>query len=152
MIDLQTAADYRNQTSLICFPKVRYAASPATSPSQACSRKGIQREGSCFAGAFGSRHWWHRRYIAWRQWRTAHDKVKLDLFDPRLAAYQRLKDAVAPIAASGKVTLADAERFARAMYDMRFLFDKETEACVDQIYRAMLDKHTSTHSWNDSRS
>ena len=28
------------------------------------------------------------------------------------------------------------------MYDMRFLFDKETEACVDQIYRAMLDKLT----------
>jgi ABC-type nickel/cobalt efflux system permease component RcnA len=66
-------------------------------------------------------------YIAWRQWRTAHDKVKLDLFDRRLAAYQRLKDAVAPITASGKVTLADTDRFARAMYDMRFLFDKETE-------------------------
>lgn len=81
-------------------------------------------------------------YIAWRQWRTAHDRLKLDLFDRRLAAYQRLKDAVAPIAASGKVTLADTDRFARAMYDMRFLFDKETEACVDQIYRAMLDKLT----------
>ena len=80
--------------------------------------------------------------IAWRQWRTAHDKVKLDLLDRRLAAYQRLKDAVAPIAASGKVTLADADRFARAMNDMRFLFDKETEACVDQIYRAIIDKHT----------
>ena len=60
----------------------------------------------------------------------------------RPSAYQRLKDAVAPIAASGKVTLADTDRFARAMYDMRFLFDKETEACVDQIYRAMLDKLT----------
>jgi hypothetical protein len=81
-------------------------------------------------------------YIGWRQWRTAHDRLKLDLFDGRLAAYQRLKDAVAPIAASGKVTLADTDRFARAMYDMRFLFDKETEACVDQIYRAMLDKLT----------
>jgi hypothetical protein len=81
-------------------------------------------------------------YIAWRQWRTAHDKIKLDLFDRRLAAYQRLKDAVAPIAASGKVTTEDTDRFARAMHDMRFLFDKETETCVDQIYRAMLDKHT----------
>jgi ABC-type nickel/cobalt efflux system permease component RcnA len=81
-------------------------------------------------------------YIAWRQWRTAHDRLKLDLFDRRLAAHQRLKDAVAPIAASGKVTLGDTDRFARAMSDMRFLFDKETEACVDQIYRAMLDKLT----------
>ena len=80
-------------------------------------------------------------YIAWRQWRTAHDKVKLDLFDRRLAAYQRLKDAVAPISASGKVTNEDTDRFARAVYDMRFLFDKETDTCVDEIYRAMLAKY-----------
>jgi hypothetical protein len=81
-------------------------------------------------------------YIAWRQWRTAHDRLKLDLFDRRLAAYQRLKDATSPITASGKVTNEDTDRFARAMYDMRFLFDKETDTCVDEIYRAMLDKHT----------
>jgi hypothetical protein len=80
-------------------------------------------------------------YIAWRQWRTAHDRLKLDLFDRRLAAYQRLKDAVAPINASGKVTNEDTDRFARAMYDMRFLFDKETDTCVDEIYHAMLEKH-----------
>jgi hypothetical protein len=80
-------------------------------------------------------------YIAFRHWRTDHDKVKLERFDRRLAAYQRLTDAVAPIAASGKVTHEDTDRFARAMYDMRFLFDKETETCVDEIYRAMLAKH-----------
>jgi uncharacterized protein YhaN len=80
-------------------------------------------------------------YIAWRQWRTAHDRLKLDLFDRRLAAYQRLKDATTPINASGKVTNEDADRFAQAMHDMRFLFDKETDTCVDEIYRTMLAKH-----------
>jgi uncharacterized protein YhaN len=79
-------------------------------------------------------------YIAYRHWKIDHEKLKLELFDRRLEAYQRLKDAVAPIAASGKVTNEDTERFARAMYDMRFLFDKETETCVDEIYRAMLAK------------
>ena len=63
-------------------------------------------------------------YIAFRHWKLDHDKLKLELFDRRLAAYQRLKDAVTPIAASGKVTHEDTDRFARAMYDMRFLFDK----------------------------
>src|SRR6476660_7859446 len=79
-------------------------------------------------------------YIAWRQWRTAHDRLKLDLFDRRLAAYQRLKDAVAPIASSGRVTQQDANHFAQAMRDMKFLFDKETETQVEQIYNAMLSK------------
>jgi hypothetical protein len=87
-------------------------------------------------------------YIAWRYWRTAHDKIKLDLFDRRLAAYQRLKDAVAPIAASGKVMTEDTDRFARAMHDMRFLFDKETETCVDQIYPQCSTSIPSTHSSN----
>lgn len=81
-------------------------------------------------------------YIAYRHWRTDHEKVKLERFDRRLAAYQRLKDAVEPIAASGKVRNEDADRFKQAMYDMRFLFDEEMERYVGQIYRAMLDKHT----------
>ena len=80
-------------------------------------------------------------YIAFRHWKLDHDKLKLELFDRRLRAYQTLRDAVAPIAASGKVTNEDTDRFSRAMYDMRFLFDNETETCVDEIYRAMLAKY-----------
>jgi hypothetical protein len=80
-------------------------------------------------------------YIAYRQWLTAHERVKLDLFDRRLAAYQRLKDAVAPINASGKVKIEDSDRFVSAMYDMRFLFDQEMEKFVAQIYDALLSKH-----------
>ena len=66
-------------------------------------------------------------YIAWRQWRTAHDKLKLDLFDRRLTAYRKLTDAVDPVVRSGKITFPDATNFAHAMYGVRFLFDKETE-------------------------
>jgi hypothetical protein len=67
-------------------------------------------------------------------------RLKLDLFDRRLAAYQRLKDAVAPIAASGKVTTEDTHQFAQAIRDMQFLFDKEVDTCLKQIYYAMLSK------------
>jgi hypothetical protein len=80
-------------------------------------------------------------YIAYRQWLTAHERVKLDLFDRRLAAYQRLKDAIAPVTGSGKVSNLDTDHFAHAMYDMRFLFDKDMETFVSEIYHAMLDKH-----------
>ena len=80
-------------------------------------------------------------YIAYRQWRTAQERVKLDLFDRRLEAYDRLREAVAPVMASGKVSNVDSDNFAAAIRDMRFLFDRETEAFVDQIFKAMLDKH-----------
>lgn len=33
-------------------------------------------------------------YVAWRQWRTAHNKLALDLFDKRYAVYQRLNEAL----------------------------------------------------------
>jgi hypothetical protein len=83
-------------------------------------------------------------YIAYKEWlNTAYRQwlSELDLFKKRLAVYERLKGAVAPISASGKVSETDADRFAEAMSDMRFLFDKDLEKFVGEIYDAMLKKH-----------
>ncbi len=90
-------------------------------------------------------------YIAYRQWLTSHERVKLDLFDRRMAAYQRLREAVAPINASGKVKNVDSDNFARAMNEMRFLFDKDMEDFVDGIYQAVLDKWALDEEMEDTR-
>jgi hypothetical protein len=74
--------------------------------------------------------------IGYKQWQT-----ELDLFKRRLAAYERLKIAVAPVNASGRVSNMDTDRFAQAISDMRFLFDKDLENFVSDIYDAMLKKH-----------
>jgi hypothetical protein len=74
--------------------------------------------------------------IAYRQWLK-----ELDLFKRRLAAYEQLKIAVAPVRAKGAVSHSDTDRFARAMSDMQFLFDKDLEAFVGGIYGALLKKH-----------
>ena len=74
--------------------------------------------------------------IAYKQWQT-----ELDLFKRRLAAYERLKIAVAPVNASGRVSHMDTDRFAQAISDMRFLFDKDLENFVSDIHHAMLKKH-----------
>jgi hypothetical protein len=74
--------------------------------------------------------------VAYRQWLT-----ELDLFKRRLAAYEQLKTAVAPVQARGAVTQIDTDLFARAMSDMRFLFDKELELFIGDIYGALLKKH-----------
>jgi len=74
--------------------------------------------------------------IAYRQWLTERD-----LFERRLGAYEQLKIAVAPLRASGAVSNSDIDRFAQAMSDMRFLFDKDLERFVSGIYDALLKKH-----------
>jgi hypothetical protein len=83
-------------------------------------------------------------YIVFKEWlNTAYKQwqTELDLFERRLAAYERLKIAVAPVNASGRVSNIDTDRFAQAMSDMRFLFDKDLEKFVSDIHDAMLKKH-----------
>lgn len=89
-------------------------------------------------------------YIAWRQWQTAHERVKLDLFDRRMTAYELLRKAVAPINASGKVKNVDTDNFARAMHEMRFLFDKGMESFVAGINKAVLDKYVLDEEMKDA--
>jgi hypothetical protein len=80
-------------------------------------------------------------YIAWRQWRTAQDKAKLEVSEDRHKAYQKLRDVVAPVAASGQVRNEDCDAFAQAMHDMHFLFNKSIEREAMDIYHAMVKKH-----------
>ena len=74
--------------------------------------------------------------IAYRRWLAG-----MDLLERRLRAYEQLKNAVAPVRASGAVSNVDADRFAQAILDMRFLFNTELEQFIDDIYDAMLKKH-----------
>jgi len=67
--------------------------------------------------------------------------AELDLFKRRFAAYERLKIAVAPVRTTGRVSNIDIDRFAHAMLDMRFLFDKDLERFVSGIYDVLLKKH-----------
>ena len=73
---------------------------------------------------------------------SAYEQLsELDLFKRRLSAYEQLKSAVRRVGASGAVSNVDIDRFAQAMSDMRFLFDKDLERFVSGIYDALLKKH-----------
>ena len=41
-------------------------------------------------------------YIAWRQWRTAQNKLKLDLFEKRFAVYDTARNLFDSVVTSGK--------------------------------------------------
>jgi hypothetical protein len=74
--------------------------------------------------------------VAYRQWLS-----ELDLFKKRLAVYEQLKSAVERVRANDSVSNADIGRFARALSEMRFLFDEDLERFINGIYGGLLKKH-----------
>ena len=83
-------------------------------------------------------------YVAYREWLSAAHRRwlgELDLYKRRLSAYEDLKRAVGPLRAAGQVSQDDADRFARTMSDMRFLFDKEFDSFVGALHGALVKKH-----------
>ena len=70
--------------------------------------------------------------IAWRQWRTAQDKVKLDLFDRRFAVFMDARRLVSEASQLGKFTdpTLPNEVVARG----RFLFGSEIQAQLEGLH------------------
>lgn len=70
--------------------------------------------------------------VAFMQWRTAHQKVLLDLFEKRLAIYEKIKKAVEHITRSEAVI---ADKLLMEAFDASaFLFGKEIQAHIDSIW------------------
>jgi hypothetical protein len=69
-------------------------------------------------------------YVAWRQWRTAHDRLKFDLYEKRFAVYETVKKLsdvatmhVDPKAIHGShVSPEDLHEFFNAIRGSQFLF------------------------------
>ena len=79
-------------------------------------------------------------YVAWRQWRTAETKLKFDLFERRLKAYDAYARLWAMIAIHGEVSPGDYNRFIQDIDGAQFLFGHELvgqiEAIRDMAFRA----------------
>ncbi|WP_155737525.1 hypothetical protein [Agrobacterium tumefaciens] len=81
--------------------------------------------------------------IAWRQWRTAQDKVKLDLFDRRFAVFMDARRLVSEAVALGKITDQNLpnEVIARG----RFLFGDEVLAKLGELHGLCTRLLTNDH-------
>jgi hypothetical protein len=60
--------------------------------------------------------------VQYAQWRTANQKVIIDLYDRRLRVYAQLEKAIAPVVREGEVTSEAFKEFAIGEADARFLF------------------------------
>lgn len=77
-------------------------------------------------------------YVALRQWKTAKEKLVLDLFDRRYSLFARAESALAPAMRDGDSRNNDSIRdIARLRSEARFLFGDEIEKYLGAIQEAL---------------
>jgi hypothetical protein len=72
--------------------------------------------------------------IAFFQFRTAQDKLRLDLFSKRLEAFEKLQEFFTSVLRTGTVESQTLPLLAEARYKSRFLFGPEIEASFDVLW------------------
>jgi hypothetical protein len=77
-------------------------------------------------------------YIAWRQSRTAQNKLKLDLFEKRFAVYHAARNMLAEIMTKGKLSDASLYEYGAGTREAKWLMDEEVA------------KYLSEELWNNA--
>ena len=72
--------------------------------------------------------------VGYAQWRTANQRVVLDLFDRRLESYQDLEDAVGGVLREGVVDAHAFRRYLDGKMRARFLFGNDVLEFLDSVY------------------
>lgn len=80
--------------------------------------------------------------IAFRQFRIAKDKLRLDLFGKRLEAYEKLQEFFTAIMREGCVKDEMLPILAEARYKSRFIFGSEIEAKFDIWWKKAVEMRT----------
>ena len=70
-------------------------------------------------------------YIAYQQFRTNRNKLRLDLYDRRFSLYSAFADLCASVGSSMKPGSEELNRFLQARHATQFLFDSQTAAYME---------------------
>ena len=81
-------------------------------------------------------------YIAWRQWKTAAYRFRLDLFDKRFAIYEAIIDFILSIRGGGKVSDEALSAFKDKTLPTRFLFNDDIAEYITEIKEKAIDVQT----------
>src|ERR1700680_1618542 len=79
--------------------------------------------------------------IAYFQWRTAHQKVALDIFATRYAIYMDLRNAVTTFLQNLEFSNETQRLYLDAQNRARFHFGAEVDEYLEQLRRDMLHGH-----------
>jgi hypothetical protein len=81
--------------------------------------------------------------IGYFQWRTAHNRVVIDLFDRRMRIFTDCRDVLQSIIASPSATTTqDGIKFLRASADADFLFGDKVVKHLERVGQAIFDLAT----------
>lgn len=81
--------------------------------------------------------------IAYRQWRIAHNKLKLDLFDRRFSVYEAARGLLASILTSGKAKDKEILKFMVATREAKWLLNLQVAEYLEkQLYHKAIDLKT----------
>lgn len=81
--------------------------------------------------------------IAYRQWRTAQNKLKLDLFEKRFSVYDAARNLLASIMTSGKANDKNTFEFLSGTREAKWLLNADIADYLDkQIYHKTIDLQT----------
>jgi hypothetical protein len=72
--------------------------------------------------------------VGYAQWRTANQRVVLDLFEKRTKAYGRLESAIVNVMREGAVDNETFQEFATARAEARFLFGSDAIGYLKNVY------------------
>lgn len=82
-------------------------------------------------------------FIAYRQWRLAQNKLKLDLFDRRFKVYEAARDLLASIMTRGKADDDELLKYMIATREAKWLLGAEiAEYLNKQLYHKAIDLQT----------
>ena len=71
--------------------------------------------------------------FAWRQWRIAQDKLRLDLFDKRFAVWSSLLALFVEIWRDRALQLASISAYSAGTASAAFLFDSDVQQYLDRV-------------------
>jgi hypothetical protein len=80
--------------------------------------------------------------IAYAQWRTANQRVVIDLFERRLRVYEAFRDVVVEIAKHGEASPTSGNRFWSVQADAEFLFGADVHAFLTRVGKYIIALHT----------
>ena len=84
-------------------------------------------------------------FIAYRQWRLAQNKLKLDLFDRRFSVYEAARTLLASIMTSGKAKDEEVFKFMVATREAKWLLNASVAEYLDkQLYNKAIVLQTLT--------
>jgi hypothetical protein len=75
-------------------------------------------------------------YIAWQQWRTNRNKLKLELFDRRYRIYEAAQTLIGRVLALGKASHEQTFEFLSQVKGAKFMFNEKVQRYLeDDLYR-----------------